>query len=263
MKKNTVNKTAFTSKGYGKPIIFIHGLGLNKKMWDLQVPALVNNYLIITYDLLGHGETNDQCKSFSIDIFVNQLRNLVKFLGISEFGLIGFSLGGIIAREYAIHHPESVKALSIINSPYNRSKKERNDVMLRVHKAEEGGPAATVDDAIKRWFTNDFILSGNSIVNQVRDWILSNNPEIYHKIYKVFANSDINLRNSISLIKCPSLVIACALDVGSSPKMAKNMANAIASSKLEILPDLKHMGVLEKPEIINILLKEFFKFYLK
>ena len=260
MKKNTPNQTSFNSEGSGKPLIFIHGLGMNKKMWKLQVPAFISNYHVITYDLLGHGLTNFQSEIYSIDKFVEQLNNFVKYLGIKEFGLIGFSLGGIIARAYAAHYSDSIKALSIISSPYQRSKKERKKVMLRAHESEEGGPVATVDDAIERWFTNDFILSKHKIISQVRNWVLSNNPKIYHKIYKVFASADIDHVNYISSIKCPTLIIACEEDVGNSPNMAKKMAKNISSAKLEVVPGLKHMGLLEKPKLINKILLDFFNY---
>ena len=154
MQKNTSNKTAFTSEGYGRPLILIHGLGMNKDMWNFQVRAFAKSCLVITYDLLGHGQTIHQSKSYSMDMFVMQLSNFVNYLGINEFGLIGFSFGGIIAREYTSHYPNSVRALSIISSPYDRSQKERDDVMLRVNECAAGGPKATVEDAINRWFTN-------------------------------------------------------------------------------------------------------------
>ncbi len=82
------------------PIVFIHGVGLDHKMWRHQIESL-KDYSTITYDLLGHGKTPYNKEEVSLNDFSNQLVLLLKFLKIDKINLIGFSLGSLIALDFA------------------------------------------------------------------------------------------------------------------------------------------------------------------
>ena len=77
------------------PLVFIHGVGLNQKMWLPQINYF-NNETILTYDLLGHGKTSFNKKNLFIEDFRVQLNNLLNNLSIKEIHLIGFSIGSLI-----------------------------------------------------------------------------------------------------------------------------------------------------------------------
>ena len=72
------------------PLVFIHGVGLDHRMWEPQIKSL-NNHSIITYDLLGHGRTPYGKKEVTLNDFSNQLDDLLQFLKIDKINLIGFS----------------------------------------------------------------------------------------------------------------------------------------------------------------------------
>ena len=82
------------------PLVFIHGVGLDHKMWKPQIDSL-KNYSTLTYDLLGHGKTDLTLNEITLDDFSNQLRSILKFLKIDKINLIGFSLGSLIAINFA------------------------------------------------------------------------------------------------------------------------------------------------------------------
>ena len=73
------------------PLIFIHGVGLNQKMWKPQIEFFRKNSFV-TYDLLGHGKTPFDKQELTMENFTNQLLGLVKNLNIEKFDLIGFSI---------------------------------------------------------------------------------------------------------------------------------------------------------------------------
>ena len=75
-----------------EPLVFIHGVGLDHKMWDAQVNSL-SDHSIITYDLLGHGKTPYNKEEVTLNDFSDQLDYLLKFLKIDKINLVGFSLG--------------------------------------------------------------------------------------------------------------------------------------------------------------------------
>ena len=93
------------------PLVFIHGVGLDHKMWEPQINSL-NNHSIITYDLLGHGKTPYNKEEITLNDFSDQLDYLLKFLKIDKINLVGFSLGSLIALDFASKFQDKLKSLT-------------------------------------------------------------------------------------------------------------------------------------------------------
>ena len=91
----------------------------------------------------------------------------------------------------------------------------------------------------------------------MRKVLLSNDAEVYPEIYRAFARDDALLVDSISAITCPTLVLTCENDLGNSPEMARKMAARIPGAQVKILPDLRHMGLVENPDAINAIIMKF------
>ncbi len=249
--------TAFVVEGDGPLVVLIHGLGMNRLMWDAQVPALAGRFRVLRYDLLGHGESPPPVDPCSMAQLVDQIRALIDGLGLERCALVGFSLGGMIARTFAIEHPERMSALVVLNSAHDRTEDEWAAVRSRVEQARTSGPGATVEAALERWFTSGFAARRPDILDRVRRWILANDPAIYPGLYRVLAEGDADLVEPIATIRCPTLVVACAEDSGNSPDMATRMAARIPGARAEIVPGLRHMGLVEDPETINAVFVPF------
>ena len=107
---NNQNHYYFNNKN-SLPIIFIHGVGLNQQMWKPQIEFFKHKSLI-TYDLLGHGKTPFNDPNLSMENFTDQLSNLVNNLKIEKFNLIGFSIGSLIAIEFASKYEKYLNSLT-------------------------------------------------------------------------------------------------------------------------------------------------------
>jgi len=117
------------------PLVFIHGVGLDHKMWEPQINSL-NSYSIITYDLLGHGRTPYNKKEVTLNDFSNQLVNLLQFLKIDKINLIGFSLGSLVALDFASKFQDKLKTLTLIGTTYKRTEEQRDLVIERFEQAK-------------------------------------------------------------------------------------------------------------------------------
>ena len=102
------------------PIVFIHGVGLDHKMWDYQINYF-NEYSTLTYDLLGHGKTPCKKEKISLNDFSNQLSEILEYLKIDKIHLIGFSLGSLIALDFVSKMQKKVDKLILIGTTYKRS----------------------------------------------------------------------------------------------------------------------------------------------
>ncbi len=257
MPPEKIDDTAVTIDGSGPPVLLVHGMGLNRQMWQWQLEPLADRFTVIRYDLLGHGASDIPAAPVHMSHFVDQLDRLIGALDLPPCGLVGFSLGGMIVRSFTVAHPDRVAALAILNSPHDRTQAERAAMRTRLALAKRRGPASTIDAALERWFTADFAARRPDVLDRVRQWMAANDPAAYVAIYRILAEGDAALTNAIAAIRCPTLVLACAEDYGNSPEMAQKMGALIPDAEVAIIPDLKHMGLAEDPAAINSVLLPF------
>jgi pimeloyl-ACP methyl ester carboxylesterase len=258
MQTMTSHGTAYESHGSGeRAVVLVHGLGLNRHSWQWQVPALSQGYKVIAYDLHGHGESSVPPKKPSLTLFSEQLRKLLDHLGLERAAVMGFSLGGMIARRFAMDHGARLWALGILHSAHARDKAAHDAIQARVLQAAKDGPAATAEAALERWFTEGFRRGHPDLMAEVRGWILSNPKQVYAPIYQVLVDGVAELVSPQPPITCPTLVMTGEDDHGNSPAMSRAIAAEIPGARLVILPGLRHMALAEAPEIFNARLLEF------
>ena len=103
-------------EGKGKPLVFIHGLSDNLLYWEFLAAKLKNDYQIIRVDLRGHGDSELGSDEITIDLYVNDLINLLDELHVDKVNLIGFSLGGAVALDFVLKYPKKVDSLVLMSS---------------------------------------------------------------------------------------------------------------------------------------------------
>jgi (E)-2-((N-methylformamido)methylene)succinate hydrolase len=236
----------------GAPVlVLVHGLGLTRATWDEFVPSLAQLYRVLTYDLSGHGESAKPLHRPSLTVLSNQLVALLDELGITRVAIVGFSLGGMINRRFAIDHPGRVEALVILNSPHERSPEAQRLVEERAAQTGAGGPAATIDSTLERWFTPEFRQNSKTVVAEIRAQVLANDPENYTGHRQVLAAGVVELIRPVSAITAPTLVMTCEHDSGSTPSMSHAIASEIEGAETVIVPGLQHLGLIERPDLFT------------
>ena len=230
-------------------VVLVHGLGLTRATWDGFVPALAQDYRVLAYDLCGHGESALPQDKPSLTVLSGQLVNLLDELGIARVAIVGFSLGGMINRRFAMDRPGRVSALVILNSPHEREPEAQRLVEERAAQTGAGGPAATIDTTLERWFTLRFRQDSGDVVAKIRAWVLANDPANYTQHRQVLAHGVIELIRPVPPIQVPTLVMTSEHDSGSTPAMALAIASEIDSAETVIVPGLQHLGLIERPDL--------------
>lgn len=101
----------FTEKGYGAPLILLHGNGESSGYFVNQIYRFANEYRVIAVDTRGHGASPRGNKPFTLETFADDLKNLLDSLNIEKANILGFSDGGNIAVIFALKYPERVASL--------------------------------------------------------------------------------------------------------------------------------------------------------
>lgn len=255
----TADGTSYELTGpEGAPmVVMIHGLGLNRACWQWTTPALSDRYRILNYDLWGHGQSAAPPETPSLALFSRQLTRLLDHCDIARAALVGFSLGGMIARRFAQDAPKRVSALMILHSPHKRTDAAQAAIVKRVDQARHDGPNATVEAALERWFTEAFRAANPAMMDRVRGWVMANDKAIYHTIYRVLADGIDEIVAPSPPISCPTLVITGDEDFGNGPEMTRAIAAEIPGARSVILPGLRHMALVEDPAAMTMPLSRF------
>ncbi len=256
MTSSTGNGTVYELSGpeHAPVVVLVHGLGLNRHTWQWHESALSAHYRVLNYDLFGHGESALPPATPSLSLFSTQLCDLLDVLGIERCSIVGFSLGGMINRRFALDHADRLDALAILNSPHERSPEAQKAVEDRAAQTAQGGPGATIE----RWFTPGFRTARPEIIALVRDWVMANDPAVYTQCRQVLASGVIELIRPAPPIVHPALVMTAENDSGSTPAMAHAIASEIRDAQTIIVPKLQHMALVEAPSQFTEPLLQFF-----
>ncbi len=237
------------------PLVFIHGVGLDHQMWKPQIENL-NEFSTITYDLLGHGKTPCKKEKLNLGDFSNQLNEILEYLNIDKIHLIGFSLGSLIALDFASKSGDKINKLILIGTTYKRSSEERSLVLDRYNQAKLNKPISK--QALKRWFTDEYLEKNPKTYNLFMN-ILSKKPEDHKnflKAYQLFANHEDNTQ-VIQDITSKTLVITGSDDSGSTPAMSKELTKDLVNSRYVEIKNGKHLCSIECADDVNMNIRNF------
>ena len=237
------------------PLVFVHGVGLDHKMWAPQINSL-NNHSIITYDLLGHGKTPYKKEEMTLNDFSNQLDHLLKFLKIDKINLIGFSLGSLIALDFASKFQDKLKNLILIGTTYKRTMEQKSLVIERFKQAKLNTPISK--QALKRWFTDEYLNDHPEIYDQFIKILTKNGDDQLNflKAYRLFADHQDDI-SMIKNIKTRTLVMTGSNDSGSTVEMSKSLSEDLINSSFIKINNGKHLCSIECADDVNINLKNF------
>jgi len=233
--------------GSGRPLILLHG-GLGAiEMFGPNLPALAKGRQVIAVDLQGHGRTADIDRPLSVQLMADDIAALIKQLGLQRPDIMGYSLGGGVALQTAIRHPEVVGKLVVVSTPFRRNAFYPE---ILAQQAQVGAEAA---EAMKQ---TPMYQMYSSIAPKPEDW-----PRLLKKIGEAM-KQDFDLSSDIAGITATTLIVAADADIF-PPAHAVEMFGLLGGgkrdggwdgsgrpkSKLAILPGLTHYTIFSDPAL--------------
>ena len=232
------------------PIVLIHGVGLTNKIWEPQIDSFKNT--VLAYDILGHGNTPLNKDKISFDDFSLQLSSLIDELNIKKIHLIGFSIGSLIARNFATKHGDRLSSLTLLCSVFRRTKEQQQIVNDRFELSKKSKVLSK--QALKRWFTDEYLEKNPRTYEKINSMLEQNNIENFLKAYELFVKHKDD--EKFDNIKAKTLIMTGENDVGSTPEMSKNLAREIENSKVKIVAKGKHLCSIECADDVNNFIKD-------
>ena len=254
-----IDGTAYKIFGDRPPtLIFIHGVGMCGEIWAPQVEYFSKKYQVITYDFLGHGQSPLSKNEPALDDYVEQLNNLVNTIGVSNFSLVGHSMGAIISLAFARKFPLKVNALVPLNIVFNRSKKAQKDVLMRANQILESNKILNIENTLERWFKNNVSPSELNKIDKVRSWLKNTSPKGYGEAYRLFALSDKVFINNLYQLKLPVLYLTGSEDPNSTTLMSQQISQKTPNSSSKSVNGEAHMMSYIAANKVNPIIEQFF-----
>ena len=237
-------------QGHGEPIVLIHGILSSLHTWDQWTKVLAKKYRVIRLDLPGHGLTGpDSSGVYSIERMTALLDKLLKRLNVYSSNIIGNSLGGWIAWEFAARFPTRVKRLVLIDSAGHNVE----DVPWVVMLARLPLAQYVLNDNIPRWAVRSFVESVYGNPSNLTEDVLTR----YHDLFRREGNANAffqltkapveNHSQLLKKLKMPVLILWGEKDRWINPKYARNFASDIPDARLNTFPELGHVPMEESP----------------
>lgn len=249
--------TAYHAEGEGEPIVFVHGVGMNKDVWAPQLEAFAATHRAVAYDMLGHGGSRLPPAEPTLSDYADQLRRLLDALGIERANIVGHSMGALVALAFAMAHPGRVLRLVALNAVYDRTPEQRAAIEARAARLAQEGIGATLDGTLARWFGEPGDGSLAARARQVRAWLEAVDPVGYARTYGLFATADDAFVGKLDRLAVPALFLTGEHDLNSSPEMSRRMAEIAPKGIARVIPGERHMMSFTSPETVNPILRDF------
>ena len=238
-------RISYTAEGPAEApaLLFINSIGTTRDLWQAQMPALVGTYRVIRYDARGHGSSSAPEGNYSIEQLGRDALAILDAEGVRQAHICGISLGGLTAMWLGVRVPDRVSSLVLANTAARIGTMQ--SWTDRIALVRDRGMRGVADLAIPLWFSPDFRQRHQEVVAGYRSMIEACPVAGYLGCCAALRDED--LREAISGITCPVLVVAGLIDVPTPPEAARFIHDRIAGSKMLTL-DAAHLSNVEQAE---------------
>jgi pimeloyl-ACP methyl ester carboxylesterase len=249
---------AYDIEGEGVPLLFIHQVATDRRLWQHQRKPFSQRYRLITIDVMGHGEVAWSHQEFSLGHAADQVRILLERLETGPAFVIGVSMGATIAMKLALSHPTSVRGLILV-SPWGPDVSEHTKNLVdRLFRLAEAGDMATHTDLFLRYVLPPAYLEGHTTeVECLRALAMEQNAKAVAYTWAACLASDVT--ESLREIRARSLVIGGMNDLFTPPYLAREVAEGLSEVELEIWDETGHFPFIEDPSRFNRRLETFIR----
>ncbi|MFE3882210.1 alpha/beta hydrolase [Streptomyces lydicus] len=254
-------RLAYRDVGAGRPLVLLHGGFLDHGMWDDQIPVFAPDYRVIAPDTRGHGGSSNASKPFRQ---TDDLAALLRHLGVGPAVLVGVSMGGGLAVDTALEHPDLVGALVVscvgtsepaFQDPWVHAIQAEQDRALATGNAEAwveafirgaAGPHRTLDDV------------DQEVVRRLREMT-------WRTVAKHTATEPVHMMpvadtwERAAKITVPVLAVNGGIDSDDHIGMAERLAHTVVNGRATTVEGTAHYPNMERPDAFNEILGRFLR----
>jgi pimeloyl-ACP methyl ester carboxylesterase len=245
-------------RGRGEPVVLIHGGQLDSRMWDDQFELFAKQFRVLRYDVRGYGGSPRGDRPYSD---AEDLAALLDYVTMPKAHLVGLSLGGRIALDFALLRPQRVASLTLsgpglagFDTTFTEEDKRMFEIIMA---ARDEGP----DKATELWLKNPYMAPAMEHARLVPRLRLLSRENAHNWLANPFLQRSPLPRAAKQLadVKAPTLLLIGGRDTNQSRDIVDSLAKGIAGAKKVDFPKAGHMLNMEEPEAFNRAVLDFLR----
>lgn len=245
--------------GSGDSVLFMHGIGGNRRNWYDQIPAFAKYFKAIAWDARGYGDSDDYEGPLNFHAYADDAVRVLDHFGVEKINLCGLSMGGRIAMDFAARHADRLKTLVLCDTHkgFAGMSQEARTAFIASRKEplisgkepkDIAGPVAKT-------------LLGPNAPQAAYEKLVDSMNRLHKESYikSIEASVNMDVRTDLGNIRVPTLVVVGSADRLTTVDMAKSIAADIPGSELSIIDGAGHLVNIEEPEQFNIIVVDFLR----
>jgi 3-oxoadipate enol-lactonase len=239
----------YESIGSGPTVVLLHGGNLDRRMWDEQLPILAPHFRVVRYDARGFGRSSPADTAYQAH---SDLYALLQHLGVRRASLVGLSLGGRIAIDFTLDHPDMVDKLVLAGpglSGWRDWSAEDTTWLIAARRAGHAGDSVGI---AMSWLSSDYMrpaMEQPQLARRLRA-IASDNATYWMGLFRHEdreREADPPALNRLSAIRVPTLLLIGDRDSPVIRLIVDTLASRVPGSRVVVIQGAGHMVNMERP----------------
>ncbi|HKG12601.1 MAG TPA: alpha/beta fold hydrolase [Pyrinomonadaceae bacterium] len=246
----------YEAMGKGPAVVLVHGGLVDSRLWDGQMKPLSKHFRVVRYDIRGYGRSPAPTGEYYV---IEDLRALLDYLKIDKATVVGLSLGGIVAADFALEHPARVESLVLVGSGLRGDKQPRNEQTTRAYQigAREGA-----EKYFEAFMETDMLagIRDRPRARAAMHTMMVDNLKASEYIAKGWPQApEPPTAERLAQIKPPTLVVIGSLDGKNLQNIADTLATKIPNARKVVIEGASHHPPVETPKEFNRVLLDYLK----
>ena len=257
LRTGTTPQLAYEVAGDGPTLLFLHGIGGNRRNWAGQLDHFSRDFRAVAVDQRGYGDSDGISDGFEFFEFVDDVLRLLDELKVDEAHVVGLSMGGLVAQALYGRAPQRVRSLGLIAcrsaaEAFPHGANREAFIQARLGPLREGGSLRLAEALAPELLGPK---ASAWAIDQVMDSLRRIRPDSYERIIRARMRASRLL--APETVAVPALVLAAEQDRVAPADHMRELAGLIPSSRFVLVPDAGHLVNLEQPERFNSELSAF------
>jgi 2-hydroxy-6-oxo-6-(2'-carboxyphenyl)-hexa-2,4-dienoate hydrolase len=251
-------KLHYREAGRGAPVVLLHGLGGDGSRWAPNIGPLATDFRVIALDEIGFGQSDKPLANYHVGMLSEFLVDFLKTIGVPKASLVGNSMGGFVAAYTAVHYPNSVDRLVLVDGAGYKGDAPTRDPHTR--QITNGVTREETREWLGLMFHDHALITGAMVDENLTMRLRS--AFAISKMQDSLANGLGGIvEDEIRSIKAQTLILWGKYDqaLGPPERTGERLHRDISGSRLVVIDNAGHLPQLERPEEFNHIVRQFLK----